>query len=41
MSTIQAIFLGGAPLFALALLGIFVYFNRDKFAKGNDKKPRG
>lgn len=37
MNTVHAIFLGGAPLYALALIGIFVYLNRDNFAKANKK----
>lgn len=37
MNTVHAIFLGGAPLYAIALIGIFVYLNRENFAKANEK----
>ncbi len=37
MNTIHAFLLGASPLFAYALIGIFVYLSRDKFAQANEE----
>ncbi|MCH8493022.1 MAG: hypothetical protein LAT53_07315 [Idiomarina sp.] len=35
---VHIIFLGGAPLFALLLIGIFIYLNRNRFREANQRE---